>query len=232
MKRFRKRFNVVVTVESNPKHLDAVLELLGLEGAKDVPTPSVPAHTEKLTTGELLNPAGTTVYRQCVGRWLYYTQDRADAQYEVSILWSTLGKPTQGSMIALKRVTRCLKGTRDFVNKLELDSDLDNTWQDSMGFHSDSDWAGSTDQKSQSSGVLFVDGAPRYSFSRRRSVIATSSGMADFHAGCATAEEMLLAWDVLMFFGCQVEASLHMDTAAARGIFRREGVGKVKALEV
>ena len=46
------------------------------------------------------------------------------------------------------------------------------------------------------------------------------------------AEEMLLARDVLMFFGYQVEASLHMDSAAARGICRREGVGKVKSLEV
>ena len=34
-----------------------------------------------------------------------------------------------------------------------------------------------------------------------------------------------------MFFGCRVEASLHMDNAAARGICRREGVGKVKVLE-
>ena len=97
---------------------------------------------------------------------------------------------------------------------------------------SDSDWAGSTDGKSQSSGVLFVDGAPLHSFSRRQSVIATSSGMAEFYAGCATAEEMLLARDVLMFFGCQVEASLHMDSAAARGICRREGVGKINSLEV
>ena len=52
LKRFRKRFNGVMTIESNPKYLDVVLELLGLEGAKDVPTPSVPAHKEKLTTGE------------------------------------------------------------------------------------------------------------------------------------------------------------------------------------
>ena len=50
--------------------------------------------------------------------------------------------------------------------------------------------------------------------------------MAEFHAGCATAKEILLARDVLMFFGC------HMDSAAACGICRREGVGKVKALEV
>ena len=56
--------------------------------------------------------------------------------------------------------------------------------------------------------------------------------MAEFYAGCATAEEMLLARDVLMFFGCRVEASLHMDTAPASGICRCEGVGKVKSLEV
>ena len=56
--------------------------------------------------------------------------------------------------------------------------------------------------------------------------------MAEFFAGCATAEEMLLARDVLMFFGCRVEASLLMDSAAASGICRRESVGKVKSLEV
>ena len=89
-----------------------------------------------------------------------------------------------------------------------------------LDWFSDIYWAGSADWKSQSSGALFVDGAPLYVFSRRQSVITTS------------AEEMLLARDVLMFFGCQVEASLHLDSAAARGICRREGVGKVKALEV
>ena len=66
-----------------------------------------------------------TVYRQCVGGLLYYTQDRADAQYEVSILGSMLGKPTQGSMIALKRVTRFLKETKVFVNKLGSDNEVD-----------------------------------------------------------------------------------------------------------
>ena len=54
-----------MTIESNPKYLDAVLELLDLEGAKDVPTPSVPAHKEKLTTGELLKPAETSVPTVC-----------------------------------------------------------------------------------------------------------------------------------------------------------------------
>ena len=80
-------------------------------------------------------------------------------------------------MVALKRVTRYLKGTRHFVDKLELDTDVDKHVTGLDGF-SDSDWAGSTDRKSQSSGVLFVDGAPLCSFSRRQSLIATISGMA------------------------------------------------------
>ena len=42
-------------------------------------------------------------------------------------------------MIALKRVTR-LKGTRHFVNKLELDTDVDKHVTRLDGF-SDSDWA-------------------------------------------------------------------------------------------
>ena len=79
LKRFRKRLNGAVTIESNPKYLDAVLELLWLGGARDVPTPSVLGHREKLTTGELLDSSETTVYRQCVGALLYHLQDGADA---------------------------------------------------------------------------------------------------------------------------------------------------------
>ena len=74
-------------IESNPKYFDAVLELLGLV-PKTCPRPVF------LSTGEMMSPAETTVYRQCVGGLLHYTQDRADAQCEVSILRSMLGKPT------------------------------------------------------------------------------------------------------------------------------------------
>ena len=44
------------------------------------------------------------MYRQCGGGLLYYTQDRADAQYEVSMLGSMLVKPTLGSMIAWRPI--------------------------------------------------------------------------------------------------------------------------------
>ena len=226
LKRFRKRLHGVTTIESNPKYLDAVLELLGLEGAKDVSTPSVPAAQGKAHDWRIAESSRDHSVQDSVLGCCSSTRKTEQMHSVRSILGSMLGKPTQGSMIALNRVTRSLKGTRHFVNKLELDGDVDKHVARLDGF-SDSDWA--TDRKSQSKDVLFVDGAPLHSSSRRQSLIATSSGMAEFYAGCATAEEMFLARDVLMFFGCQVEASLHVDSAAARGICRREGVGKVKS---
>ena len=58
-----------------------------------------------------------------------------------------LGKPTLGSMIALKRVTRHLKRTRDFVNKLELDSDVEQTRDKTGWVFQTVTVAGKTDQK-------------------------------------------------------------------------------------
>ena len=61
-----------------------------------------------------------------------------------------------------------------------------NTWQDWLGVQTVTGLVRQTGSHN-----LFLDGAPLYSFSRRQSVIATSFGMAEFYAGCATAEAML-----------------------------------------
>ena len=53
LKGIRTFVDGVTTTESKRKYLDAVLELLGLEGAKDVPTPCVRARKEQLVTRDL-----------------------------------------------------------------------------------------------------------------------------------------------------------------------------------
>ena len=73
-------------------------------------------------------------------------------------------------------MVRYLQETRDFVNKLELVNQVDEHLVK---------LAGSADGKSRSSCALFIDGAPLNAFSRRLSVIATSSGMAEFYDGLA-----------------------------------------------
>ena len=59
-----------------------------------------------------------------------------------------------------------------------------------MGY-SDSDWGDAESRTSQSSGKIFADGVPLNSFLRRQSVIAISSGTAEFHGAAAVLEPLM-----------------------------------------
>ena len=130
----------------------------------------------------LLTADDARLNRFCVGAFMYYVLDQADAQLDVSICWK--------AMEALRRVTRYLLGTQNAYVKLRIQND-DPITVGLVGY-SDSDWAGdSSSRKSQSSGHVEVDGCPLTSFSRRQSSVATSSGMAEYYAMCSTAEELV-----------------------------------------
>jgi hypothetical protein len=232
LKRVRERFADRVEITPNDKYLDYVLEVLGLGDANPVPTPGVPSYRAAMATSEPLEDEAITTYRSCVGALLYYVQDREDCQYEVSVLGSCLKAPTKMAFQALKRVARYLKGTRDISVVLRRPKKTDRQKVILNGY-SDSDWAGDiATRKSQSSGHIQADSCPLLGFSRRQSVIATSSGMAEYYAAAAVAEDLIMLRAVFEFFEYEVEANLFMDSAAARGMARREGVGKVKGLEV
>ena len=101
-----------------------------------------------------------------------------------------------------------------------------------MGY-SDSDWAGDrSPRKSQRSGDVEVDGCPLTSFSRRRSCVATSSGMAEHCAMCSTAEELLHLRSILEHLGFSVNTTDFCDSVDARGSEQRAGLGKVRTLAV
>ena len=97
---------------------------------------------------------------------------------------------------------------------------------------SDSDWAGDPhSRKSQSSVHVEADGAPVYSFSRRQAIVATSSGVAEFYAAAAVAEDVFHLKQIFEFFDFVVHAFVSLDSSAARGMMKREGVSKVRSLE-
>ena len=67
---------------------------------------------------------------------------------------------------------------------------------------SDANWASTeTDRKSVSCGVIQADGCVLYTFARRQSVIATSSGESEFFALTATADETIFFTKLLDFMG-------------------------------
>ena len=69
-----------------------------------------PAHKALMGSTALLGQEQASVYRTCVGALMYYMSDRADGQYEVSLLGRMLSAPTAGALAALKRLVRYLMG--------------------------------------------------------------------------------------------------------------------------
>eukprot|EP00972_Heterocapsa_arctica_P074152 10944998-Heterocapsa_arctica.AAC.1 len=70
-----------------------------------------------------------------------------------------------------------------------------------------------------------------FSYSRAQTVLALSSGEAEWYAKVAAFVEALLIPRCLKFFGVTIGMELYGDASAARGISNRHGVGKVKHLE-
>eukprot|EP00959_Pyramimonas_sp_CCMP1952_P141712 2965961-Pyramimonas_sp.AAC.1 len=110
-------------------------------------------------------------------------QDRADCQYEVSLLGRMLSGPAVGAFTALKRLVRYLMGTRGAVKWLPRPTGGTNV--ELVGY-GDSDWAGDfLIRRSQSRGKIEIDSVPMHSFSRRQATVATSSGAAEYYAATA-----------------------------------------------
>ena len=59
---------------------------------------------------------------------------------------------------------------------------------------------------------------------------AHSSGEAEYYAAASATSEAMLIREVLLFMGLEVRTELLLDSAAARGFCRREGVGTIRHL--
>ena len=72
-----------------------------------------------------------------------------------------------------------------------------------------------------------------YSFSRNQKSVSLSSGEAEYYAGASAASDSMLLQEAIKFLtrkSCKVH--LYMDSSAARGIITRQGVGRVKHLQI
>ena len=233
LKRTRVRHTTHTEIRPNPKYVEKVREQLGMTTCNPAPTPSVEAHrAERGQPGdEPLGVDGHKLFRTCVGSLAYFALDRDDVQYEVNMLAQDLAAPTASSMKRLKRLVRYLSGTMDMAVVMRRPFNT-KPGVATLNVYSDSDWAGDTlTRRSQSSVHIEVDGCPLHGASRRQNATATSSAEAEYYAACAALSEAIHIREVLVFFGYEVVMRLLMDSSAARGICRREGVGRVKHLE-
>ena len=99
--------------QHDPRHIDVLVNHLGLESGNSVQTPATPEVTEE-EKPEPLSQAQHHKYRSQVARCLFFSQDRADMTFIVNELCQRMSSPTQQSLAKLKRFVRYLKRERQW----------------------------------------------------------------------------------------------------------------------
>ena len=106
------------------------------------------------------------------------TQDRSDIQYAVKELSRTMSSPTVGCWERLKRLGRYLIGRTRVIQRFPY-QDVPSR----LNVYTDSDFAGcSNTRKSSSGGVAMLGKCVVKTWSSNQSVIALSSGEAEYYA--------------------------------------------------
>jgi len=68
--------------------------------------------------------------------------------------------------------------------------------------------------------------------SRTQTVVADSSGVAEWYGGVSCSAELLFVCQLLRWMGMETKAVVCLDSSAAIAIGKRLGVGKLRTLEV
>ena len=117
-------------------------------------------------------------YRSCVARVNYLAQDRSDIQYAAKELCRFMSAPTELDWQRLIRMGRYLKGHPEVINMFKYQRTISD-----VQVWTDSDHAGChRTRKSTSGGVIMLGQHMIKSWSSTQSVIALSSGEAEYYS--------------------------------------------------
>ena len=195
------------------------------------PTPITSTRTEE--DGEDLSKEQHSQYRRAVGIARYLRILRPDIGYTVKELSHRLAAPKDQDAQRLRRLTRYLSGTKGLgvffprAGKHVVPEDMA-----LVGF-SDSDWAGDRlSRKSTSSGIIYWGPFLVADLCKGQSVIATSSAEAELYSAVSVLKDMILIKRVLEFFELSPKLMLKLDSSSARSILSRQGVGRIRHVEV
>eukprot|EP00971_Amphidinium_carterae_P332409 6466558-Amphidinium_carterae.1 len=229
LKRLRIRTEKGMWIRPNSeRYIGKALALMNMEECKPVPTPMVSeVDVEDEVSDPELDNERAKRYRTVTCTLLYLSQDRCDVQYAVKELSRELAKPRESSERRMKRVLRYLAGTKEMAIYFPAVGGRQALcW-------SDSNWAGCRKtRKSTSGGMLQIGGCLVYSWSRTQSVIAQSSGEAEWYAIAGATADALFVQGLLERLSFPVHFELRTDSSAARAIGLRLGTGRLRSLQV
>ena len=195
-----------------------------------------------------LSSAQAKLFRTIVGKLLYISGERPDAQVVIQYLAGKASQPTERALKVLKHLAGFLHSTRDYGINLKnqpgisILRDGSSSSSASSGSEqrralveaiSDSNFANDREtRKSLSCGQVYVNRALAYSFVRNQKVVTLSSGEAELVALTQVVSEAILIKKVWNFLTeLEVDMIARTDSSVARAIAQRAGVGRVRHLQ-
>lgn len=216
-----------VQIEPDKRHVEIILSSLGLDksNAKGVTTPSVKptdAEAERFQSGPKLSQAETALYRSCVMRASFVSQDRADLGEAVKCLAQGMSSPTRAHLQSLKRLGRYL---------LHRPSVALRFWQQEFSptitCMVDSDHASDRVSRKSTTGMVLQLGNHTI---KTTSNLQTSVGLnvseAEYYALCHGAAHSLGLRSYFADLGLNMNIVIKSDSNSARSFASRRGLGK------
>eukprot|EP00253_Pinus_taeda_P008551 PITA_08551 len=158
---------------SQEKYANEVLKRFNMQESKAAITPTVMGL--KLNKEDNNKDFDPSLYKSIVGSLTYLTATRPDIMHAVSLISRFMEGPKEAHWQEAKRILRYVKGTKMFgilYTTLEC-SDL-------IGY-TDSDWAGSVDDRKSTSGYVFHVGSEAISWaSKKQPIVALSTVEAEY----------------------------------------------------
>ena len=218
------------TWEADPKYAKSLVKAMNLEGCKGVDTPSSKeCGKEDRQALELLKPEEAKEFRSLAGTALYLSLDRPSIQFAMSEISSGMSAPTRLHWLKLKRLVRYLAKYPTEIWVFEIQDQ-----PSEYCVYTDSDWASDRQTRKSMSSYAEKFGEHLVETScARQTVVALSSGEAEFYAMTRGAAAGLMSQQILQSIGfSKLDLSLLTDSTAAKGIANRSGSGKLKHLDI
>ena len=185
---------------SQEKYAADILKKFYMKDCKAVSTPM--ALNENLNSNDGAKKVDENQYRSLVGSLIYLTHTRPNITQAVSMLSRFMHNPSVLHYATSKRVLRYLKGSLKLGLKYGKDSEFTLT-----GF-TNSDWAGSINDRRSTSAYIFCLGKSTISWcSRKQNTVALSSTEAEYTSATEAACEGVWLRKLLNDLGRKQEGS-------------------------
>jgi hypothetical protein len=159
------------------KYVVKILQKFGMMDCKSMATPMV-TDLRKLRDSNS-DPIDSSLYQQLIGSLMYLVNTRPDIFFVVNMLSQFQVEPRQEHWVAAKHILRYLHGTIMYGLRYASNSEV------KLHGFTDSDWAGSAEDRKSTSGLCFSLGSTMISWaSRKQKSVALNTAEAKYIAAC------------------------------------------------